>query len=805
MHAALAEFYLASKALDSYLEILVKGKARIEKSGEDEVGLDDDATALSTAAAGIKMLCKYGRRKEAEKSLSVANVVEGWVNRWHPVSSPKLVVSAEDVAHDLLERPRVSKPAIPGKAWALGYHALGVSQACWARLTYETSSRSDLQAKAIANFRTALEPEFGDNQNVEILYSLSSVLAETRDLDAAIATVKQALSPGCKRTTNGVSSPIVAFDIHQDEEITNLDQRSLLVKCWHLLALLLSARQSFSTAVASCEAALELYGGKSILYGDTKPLDSPEELVLSERKTIIEIKMTQIALAEVIEGPEEAVNLGGELLGLYTTLFKYVDRTSPKVQEPSTSAPPSANGTLRSLRGSILGLPKDQGPKSRRTELSGQTETTTSSWLHSYEPPDEATRPPTISVTGEEGAVSENPTNNSSLLSRHVSNKLHKRISHKPVGSRRLSRNASPSRPTTSDGARRHLSLGLPHRDRHTEPTAIDGSGNMSNPNSTHYASDEVGVAISHDLPSIPASPAATSDPPNPLHTIPSATQNMNHRNPNTQPPAPKPPPSQHTRPSPLVIPSALAPLPEPHYSPEDEARHALTLLTRMWLLISSLYRRASMPADAQGALSEATTHVQSIETSIVARDGSSSESFSTPGYGSLKSSDELWADVLAEQAALHMQQEKVELASKAYESALGHWPDHVAATVGLCNLLLDEYAAPPITAPSPLSTRPLTTSTPTLGSLPTTPSTPKPTDAIPLEDLLPKLAARDRAYGLLSALTKTGKGWDCSEAWYALARAYEEGGQVEKAKEALWWVVELEDGRGVRGWECAV
>jgi hypothetical protein len=69
---------------------------------------------------------------------------------------------------------------------------------------------------------------------------------------------------------------------------------------------------------------------------------------------------------------------------------------------------------------------------------------------------------------------------------------------------------------------------------------------------------------------------------------------------------------------------------------------------------------------------------------------------------------------------------------------------------------------------------------------------------SLPLND---RLAARDRAYGLLSGLTKLGSGWNNSEAWFALATAYEESGQVDKARDALWWCVELEDGRGVREW----
>jgi hypothetical protein len=66
----------------------------------------------------------------------------------------------------------------------------------------------------------------------------------------------------------------------------------------------------------------------------------------------------------------------------------------------------------------------------------------------------------------------------------------------------------------------------------------------------------------------------------------------------------------------------------------------------------------------------------------------------------------------------------------------------------------------------------------------------------------LDRLAARDRAFGLLSALTKLGAGWNYSEAWFALARAYELSGQKGRARDVLWWCVELEEGRALRGWE---
>jgi hypothetical protein len=85
---------------------------------------------------------------------------------------------------------------------------------------------------------------------------------------------------------------------------------------------------------------------------------------------------------------------------------------------------------------------------------------------------------------------------------------------------------------------------------------------------------------------------------------------------------------------------------------------------------------------------------------------------------------------------------------------------------------------------------------TPTSGSLGQATGAKEPTTVH-----LDRLAARDRAYGLLSGLTKLGSGWNNSEAWFALARAYEEGGQLEKAREVLWWCVELEDSKGLRPW----
>lgn len=130
------------------------------------------------------------------------------------------------------------------------------------------------------------------------------------------------------------------------------------------------------------------------------------------------------------------------------------------------------------------------------------------------------------------------------------------------------------------------------------------------------------------------------------------------------------------------------------------------------------------------------------------------------------------------------------------YEKALSHYPDHAAGIVGISGILLDIYSqAIPAEAPNPHSILP--TSTP---SLPTNPKV-LPTDPTPSVAVQTRLAARDRAYFLLTALTKSGEGWDDSEAWSLLARAHEESGQLDRAREALWFLVELEDGRPLRPW----
>lgn len=156
------------------------------------------------------------------------------------------------------------------------------------------------------------------------------------------------------------------------------------------------------------------------------------------------------------------------------------------------------------------------------------------------------------------------------------------------------------------------------------------------------------------------------------------------------------------------------------------------------------------------------------------------------------------------------------------FEQALSNYPDHPDAIIGISSFLFDMYeqktsaepSSPP-SPPDPQHSSAVTTAVPssvnthqqnTVDSQ--SPNKPSPSPATRFADPSPaelnRLAARDRGYMLLDTLTKLGSGWDNPEAWFALSRAYELSGQVEKAKECLWWVVELEDTRPIRPWSCA-
>jgi hypothetical protein len=181
---------LAFKAFDSYVDIITRGKDRVDKSGEADGDIDSDGTVLRTSAEAIRMICRFGSRHEAEKALEIGHDIERWLEQSEHIRTAS---DAGSVAS--------TDAAVEPEALAIAYCAIGVSQAHWARYTYEVEKRAEHQAKAVQYLRRSLSPGLGDSNNVDALYALALVLAETRDIPGAIKVVKSALSSATRNQT----------------------------------------------------------------------------------------------------------------------------------------------------------------------------------------------------------------------------------------------------------------------------------------------------------------------------------------------------------------------------------------------------------------------------------------------------------------------------------------------------------------------------------------------------------------------------------------------------------------------------
>lgn len=812
VHTSLGEFDLGKKALDSYLDIVSKGKARVEKPGEPEVGLDDDATIIRTASLGIQLLCLYNRWEEGKRSKEIGIMLEEWIQRHN--------VDVSSTNSDTNNSPNLTNgdystnnTRLTPTILASGFCASAISQMHWAKLTYDISERATYQAQALTNFRMASRFQARDQANIKNLYDFALALSMNRDIASAISIVKKALSSDARGSANEDSTPETPLN---GSQLVYDYQRRQKLKCWHLLALLLSAKQNFSTAIASCEAALELFGLGSANSNHSRSELTVSNIEFSDRERIIEISMTRLALVEVVDGPEEAINHFRDLLELFGKCFDYSEKAMGKdVAFAQVSPPVSRNGTIKSFRSSFLGRSRSNNRKPSETKVSSKPPTTGS--FESISGPIQKT--PTISVTAEDSAARHGTFHPSHHFPHLESRKLRKRNSKKSMSSGHRGRSVSMIEKPTTNGIQ--LQSNVPIHKGQDDWRPVTWSDDDLSTHGQHITADEVGIAISHDIPPLPRPPAfAPSSNNTDQMSQPKSSSKESSRVsslPATQPPLPIK----------VSFPETLPP-PPPLFSAASQTRRSLSLLAKIWLQVAALYRRAKLPTDSSGAVSEALRHISTVEN-LVALKHSSAELFSTPDWGGIPSVSELWADAFSERARLHEFLEERDEAEADYETALTHFPDHPGAIIGLSNILLEFYSQKesssylsPSTATLPSSSP---KSTPLLAPNPPRSSaafqqqqSEKRTEPIRKDNdendasvnnetddplLLSRLSARDRATGLLSSLTRSGQGWDCAEAWFALARAYELRGQVDKAKEALWWVVELEESRPVRGWGC--
>lgn len=826
VHSSLADFDLALKALETYLEIVNRTRARIKRASDAPPGFDDNDTIFRTVSQGIESLCCFGGLKEAEKAKALVSMVEEWLEDVRTDISPTPQVNGDMPHQDKNKRLVKIEP----KTTAIVFRALGIGRANWARWTPVNESRDDMQAHALRDLKKAISPSYGETTNIEANFALSLLLAETRDLKGAIEQLKIVLAQRAPITDN------------------NFTTQRRLVPLWHLLALLLSGRQDFDTSGRSCEAAFEQFPSPLILFGKPKSVrnsdektENLEDLLLKtslsqrrglvdamdgrEKERIIEIRMTQLALSEVLEGPELAVNTSNELLSLFLRLFGHldIDMEEKKPKKVKELVPPkSSAGTIKSFRGSLFGRKKHA-----RTSLRDQAMSSFTIQENVLERESSTLNDaPKIQVTdSDEKALEQRrlsperpkPGRRHSDAGHREGRPQHKL--HRREGSlNKMIRRRSQSRPASSYISSQRQSF-------ETGREVISRSQSVKSHQRAHTSDampspSQVGIAISPDIPVYAGSPTSDHDEtPQAKQPLPPVGHNVNRLK-EPPPPGHKDQPPEHDIRLPTIDSYSSSTQPHARFPKAQAQKHALGILVKTWLLVAGLYRRASMFDDAREACEEAARHAMRIEMLVGAQE-SSAKAFAERKWACGKSSDELWGDVYAERGYLCLAQSLPHDAMEHFEHALLSYPDHPKATVGLANILLDIYDQKiPPERPKPtldpgVSTQSLLDKAKpsTSGQVPLQNGSALKTNQNPKsvtqasEELrktpenLNRLAARDRAYGLLSTLTKLGTGWDNSEAWFALARAYEAGGQIEKAKEVLWWCVELEDRRPVRHW----
>ncbi|KAF8152244.1 hypothetical protein B0H34DRAFT_724464 [Crassisporium funariophilum] len=220
-----------------------------------------------------------------------------------------------------------------------------------------------------------------------------------------------------------------------------------------------------------------------------------------------------------------------------------------------------------------------------------------------------------------------------------------------------------------------------------------------------------------------------------------------------TESPPPPPPPS--------IPPSATQ---QDFKLKNDRSSKENRLLSDLWLMSAATFRRLGKLDQAKGSIQEA--EVKDDNNPAV------------------------WVQLGLYYVALGLHQHAVD----TFQKALFIAPDDVAATVHLSRLYLDpEINAKLHPAPKSItvSNSTTTTTSPSQFSI----SGEEEEEASLLIDV-------DLAAGMLAYLTK-GKGWDVPEAWYYLAKAYGMQGRKEKERETLKLALGLSERRGVRdvGW----
>jgi tetratricopeptide (TPR) repeat protein len=614
LHLSVAEFDLAFRAFDSYMDIVKKVKARVDKTGKPDESLDEDGIVLETISQAIMALCRYGNQQAAEKAHQLGAELEDWLAKL-----PQLKPSDTSAATTAEEKEKIQMlhPPVPPQIVALAWQAIGLAHAHWSRVTHEATSRTEIQSKAVRCLRRSLSAELGRSKDIRSFFTLGLLLAERRELTAAIDLIKAALisSRGPDEENN------VLYGAYWRE-------RSL-IPVWNLLALLLSARQDYVMAARACEGALEQFNDPSVLFGTgdstfrSEHLNDAEKTANStqaqkglvddmddaEKESILEVKMTQLALVELLEGPEVAVNASFELLTLYSRLFGS-QPTQSALNLPKATEPPKTAATHKSIRGSIFG----RQPRAATREPSGAQV----SDLGSVEPSRPATAQtvastaPTIQVTEDNGAMANHPR-----YQRGTS--VHRQRSESGRRNSLKKKNRIHSRQRSSSaGEASH------------KATVVDGE-QFFTPSGERDQNDF--FTNSSRMPP-PISSAFTRSKT--LRSLKSQVS-MNSKA------------TDQSEPAIEGIYASTNLLPLIQFPKDKEKSQRTAILIKVWLVIAGFYRRAGMYDDCRGAIGEAQKLVQNLDSEATREPSGASGSIKGATWAEEKSVDDLWGDVFTE------------------------------------------------------------------------------------------------------------------------------------------------------------
>lgn len=284
--AALGNYTDAERALKTYLELADKGRIMSMK-GSSFVDVDDVIATLRTATEGVFMLVRHVR--DSDKAHRQADALKEWIG-----------IAVAQFSASSASKEKEDDPDIV-ESISAGWTAYGSAYALAARHALNAKDRNEKAAIANAAFESARSYY---SSCADTHYEHALLRAELfRDLDGAQEIARIALT---------------------------LDAEHLGAA--HILALALSARpDTLAEAKEVCQLAVR----------DAKDEESlRRRMSLPEKRLALQLRMTDIALTEAIDGVQAALEqVSDSLFASYNDLFTWdEDTVESQIHEASTSA-----------------------------------------------------------------------------------------------------------------------------------------------------------------------------------------------------------------------------------------------------------------------------------------------------------------------------------------------------------------------------------------------------------------------------------------------------------------------------------